>query len=251
MIPITDQTKEKNPPLRGRRDPRVRRFTKTQGPIISSYIGDLPVCVVGQYSGGLPFGMDLSEYLRARGHDVRYAELDAGGEKFRLHGDQVDGRILLVVDDGINSATTYRGLSSTIEIQKQEHDLKPVGQPLWAVDYDKLGLADFARIRGQDDVYELIGAVLDAVEGTAHYVSRVLRRLRGAGKGAIKKAALKTEEVDVRGIPEDGTSPRQYPSEVTDPCRREFLAYLTSVATLAAAASTESDRITKRKGGEP
>ena len=164
--------------LKGRKDPRVRSFTRTVGPQVASYIKDEPACVVSSYSGGIPFGTDLREYLLPRNPNVTYAELDVEGRRFRLHRDQVGGRIVIIADDGINSAATYNALSATIARQNREYRLG-IKEVRWAVDYDKVGIADFARIKGVDDIHEAFSGLLDSVENTARYICDLYRTVTG------------------------------------------------------------------------
>lgn len=128
-------------------DPRVTYFVSRVGPQISHYLGCDLGCVAPLGTGGRFYGLKLYAFLTQEGKDVRYVELETGRGIPKNRREDVRGRKIVVVDDAIATGETYR---KNVDPLKQQKDALGIIDVVVAVEYDMLGLADFAANRNGD-----------------------------------------------------------------------------------------------------
>ncbi|MBI2579117.1 MAG: phosphoribosyltransferase [Candidatus Aenigmarchaeota archaeon] len=131
-------------------DPRVNYFVVKLGPKILSRIGGYPACVAPIGDGGKFFALKLYAYLTQEGSDVTYVEIRKGEgiPEYRLN--DVRGRKLVIVDDAVYTATTFR---RDVEPLKQRERMDTLGliEVLFAVEHDTRNLADMAANRENEE----------------------------------------------------------------------------------------------------
>lgn len=128
-------------------DPRVAEFVSKIGPQIADYLSMDRGCIAPIGTGGRFYGMKLYGFLSQEGKDVTYLELQKGKGVPRNRRQDVRGRKIVIVDDAIATGTTFR---ESIEPIRQQKDALGIIDVVVAVEYDMLGLANFAANKDGD-----------------------------------------------------------------------------------------------------
>lgn len=187
MAGKTEPRSNRKMPVFGLWDPRVRSFIRKVGPEVSADIGHDDAVVVGVPTGGVYFAMGLRSYLYAMSPHVDYFELKPDDKLYRLYKPLLGGKKLYVVDDAVNSGKTFNAVMDRLEDMDRRYEIG-LKEIKYVVDYDKLGVANFARIRGQDDFYDFMDRAWAFGEDVINYIFR-RRSKRKSAKTAGAPAA--------------------------------------------------------------
>jgi pyrimidine operon attenuation protein/uracil phosphoribosyltransferase len=128
----------------------VNKFISEVAPKIRTYIGKEKSCIVGISTGvGSVYAMALWKYLAREGLEPKYITYDpldeASKPGINVSKEDVEGRIVVVVDAYIYSGRTFTATMKKFNKFKKKLNFKEIK---FAVDEDKSGMADFARVKG-------------------------------------------------------------------------------------------------------
>ena len=128
----------------------VDKFVSEISPLIKDYIKKDKAAIIGISTGvGSVYAMAMWRHLTREGLDLKYLNYDpleeASKPGINIEKKDVEGKILIVVDAYIYSGRTYTATMKKFAKFKKKLKFKEIK---FAVDQDKSGLAEFARIKG-------------------------------------------------------------------------------------------------------